>query len=124
MFTALAFEHTHGLACARIQHLTNEAGHCIASRAAVVGVRRLIADFIIEYLAKFQANDLKPWWNGFYAKCKGLFFGLRKLGRPRQTAGRTCKYLSPLIADCHLAEIARRASLRCSILLTFKLGHS
>jgi len=27
MFTAFAFEHAHGLACARIQLLTNEPGH-------------------------------------------------------------------------------------------------
>src|ERR1700756_792300 len=30
MFTAFAFEHAHSLACARIQHLTNEPGHRIA----------------------------------------------------------------------------------------------
>ena len=91
MFTAFAFEHAHGLACPSIQHLTNEPGHRIASRAALAGIHRLIADFTVEDLAKFQANDLKPRWDGLDAKIKGLVFWLRKSGSPRQSASRTCK---------------------------------
>jgi hypothetical protein len=63
----------------------------IASRAALAGIHRLIADFTVEDLAKFQANDLKPRWDGLDAKIKGLVFWLRKSGSPRQSASRTCK---------------------------------
>lgn len=78
VLTAFAFEHANSFACAGIQHLTNEAGYRIASRAAVAGVRRLIAAFTIEDLAKFQTNDPKSRWDSLDAK--GPVFWLRKSG--------------------------------------------
>jgi hypothetical protein len=86
-FTAAAFEYANALAWAVIQHLMNERGHCIASRAIAVDIGRLFADSTIEYLAKIRASDHESRWNVFYVAPERIIFGTRKSGHPRLSAG-------------------------------------
>jgi hypothetical protein len=86
-FTASAFEYANGLAWAVIQHLMNERGHRIASRAAAVAIRRLFADSTKENLAKFRASEQEARRNGFYVAPERIVFGPRKSGHPRHSAG-------------------------------------
>jgi len=40
-----------------------------------LGVRRSIAGFAIEDLAKFHTHDLEACWNGFHVEIIGSLFG-------------------------------------------------